>query len=106
MSSKQCTKVFTCCSPYCAWQAQLLDAASTLVKPGGLLVYSTCSIEPEENIEQVSAFLSRHRDYAHEAAPEGLLPSNVIGAGGFLQTLPHVHDMDGAFGVRLRHTAS
>ena len=68
-------------------------------------MYSTCSIEPEENSEQVSAFLSRHQDYAHEAASEGLLPSNVIGVSGFLQTLPHVHDMDGAFGVRLRRTA-
>lgn len=83
----------------------MLDAASTLVKPGGLLVYSTCSTEPEENSEQVSAFLSRHKDYAHEAASEDLLPSEVIGAGGVLQTLPHVHDMDGAFGARLRRTA-
>ncbi|KAL3149923.1 hypothetical protein ABBQ38_013287 [Trebouxia sp. C0009 RCD-2024] len=86
-------------------QAQLLDAAATLVKPSGLLVYSTCSIEPEENTDQVAAFLARNSDYAHEAASEDQLPGQVISAGGFLQTLPHVHDMDGAFGARLRRAS-
>lgn len=41
-------------------QAELLDAAVSFVKPGGLLVYSTCSVEPEENEMQVEAFLERH----------------------------------------------
>ena len=69
-------------------------------------MYSTCSIEPEENTGQVSAFLARHTGYTHEAASEDQLPGQVIGAGGFLQTLPHVHDMDGAFGARLRRAPS
>ncbi|XP_059661224.1 uncharacterized protein LOC132307464 isoform X2 [Cornus florida] len=42
------------------FQDELLDAASMLVKPGGVLVYSTCSIDPEENEERVVAFLIRH----------------------------------------------
>ena len=44
-------------------QAQILDAAAAHVAPGGRLVYSTCSNEPEENGEQVAAFLARHEDF-------------------------------------------
>ncbi len=44
-------------------QAKLLDAAARLLVPGGKLVYSTCSIEPEEDAEQVNAFLARHPDF-------------------------------------------
>ena len=44
-------------------QAQILDAAAAHVAPGGRLVYSTCSNEPEENCEQVAAFLARHEDF-------------------------------------------
>ena len=54
-------------------QAQILDAAAAFVAPGGRLVYSTCSNEPEENGEQMAAFLARHPDFAeiarHESVP-------------------------------------
>jgi len=83
-------------------QDALLDAASQLVRPGGLLVYSTCSIEPEENDERVDAFLSRHQNYTAEPSPAGLLPAEVLNQSGFLATLPHLHGIDGAFGARLR----
>jgi 16S rRNA (cytosine967-C5)-methyltransferase len=46
-----------------AMQARLLAHAATLVRPGGRLVYCTCSLEPEEGEEQVAAFLARHRDF-------------------------------------------
>ena len=47
-------------------QAALLDEASALLAPGGRLVYSTCSIEPEEDADQVAAFLARHPDFSLE----------------------------------------
>ena len=55
-----------------ALQAQILDAAAPFVAPGGRLVYSTCSNEPEENGEQVAAFLARHPDFAEVARRESL----------------------------------
>ncbi|MGN0832850.1 MAG: RsmB/NOP family class I SAM-dependent RNA methyltransferase [Kiritimatiellia bacterium] len=54
-------------------QAEILEQAAPLVSPGGTLVYSTCSNEPEENLDQVRAFLARHPDFtlaeAHESVP-------------------------------------
>ncbi|NBC18495.1 MAG: 16S rRNA (cytosine(967)-C(5))-methyltransferase RsmB [Bacteroidetes bacterium] len=84
-------------------QDALLDAATALVRPGGLLVYSTCTIAPEENADRIAAFLKRHPDYALESG-EGLVPDEVLTADGALQTLPHRHHTDGAFAVRLRRT--
>lgn len=60
-----------------AVQQAILDQAATLVKPGGRLVYSTCTLEPEENQEQLEAFLERHPEF--EAADfRGFLPEEVI----------------------------
>ena len=53
-------------------QAQILDEAAKFVAPGGRLVYSTCSNEPEENGEQVAAFLARHPGFAEAARRESL----------------------------------
>ena len=82
-------------------QDQLLDAASRLVRPGGLLVYSTCTIEPDENQQRVEAFLARHQDFYLESAG-GYVPEEVVTPEGYLATLPHRHHIDGAFGARLR----
>lgn len=84
-----------------ALQDQLLDAAARLVRPGGLLVYSTCTIEPEENEQRVEAFLARHTAFALEPA-DGFVPEAVVTPDGYLATLPHRHHIDGAFGARLR----
>jgi 16S rRNA (cytosine967-C5)-methyltransferase len=81
-------------------QAQLLDSLATIVAPGGMLVYSTCSLEPEENLLQVESFLKRHPAFHRELPAE--VPSSLLTAEGDLQILPQIHGMDGAFAARLR----
>jgi len=88
-----------------ALQDELLDAAVRLVRPGGLLVYSTCTIEPEENEERIEAFLARHDDFERESA-EGCVPDEMVTDDGYFASLPHRHRIDGAFGARLRHVPS
>ena len=84
-------------------QRAILRAAAGLVKPGGLLVYGTCSLEPEENDEQVELFLSEHPDFRLEEPPEGTVPAAVLDAGR-LRVLPQRHGVDGAFAARLRRS--
>ncbi|KDO59125.1 hypothetical protein CISIN_1g009708mg [Citrus sinensis] len=81
-------------------QDELLDAASLLVKPGGVLVYSTCSIDPEENEERVEAFLLRHPEFSIDPA-DGLVPSDFVTKHGFFFSDPIKHSLDGAFAARL-----
>jgi 16S rRNA (cytosine967-C5)-methyltransferase len=83
-----------------ALQARLMDNAATLVRPGGVLVYSTCTTEPEENSLMVRAFLERHPEFSPEDA-RGLISSDLVNAEGFVETLPHKHGMDGSFAARL-----
>jgi 16S rRNA (cytosine967-C5)-methyltransferase len=83
-------------------QRRLLDAAARVVRPGGLLIYATCSLEPEENVEQVESFLSRHPDFGREPPPGGAVPIELLGDAGELRVLPQHHDMDGAYAARLR----
>jgi 16S rRNA (cytosine967-C5)-methyltransferase len=84
-------------------QDELLDAAARLVRPGGLLVYSTCTIEPEENAERVEAFLARHPDFARQRA-DGFVPDTFVTDEGYFAALPHRHGTDGAFAARLYRT--
>ncbi|MBP1657559.1 MAG: Ribosomal small subunit methyltransferase [Bacteroidetes bacterium] len=87
-----------------ATQEALMESAARLLKPGGALVYSTCTTEPEENSEIITAFLSRHPEFSLDRA-DRYLPADVVTADGFVATYPHVHFMDGSFAARLVKTA-
>ena len=80
-------------------QDELLDAGARAVRPGGTLVYSVCSFEPEETTAVVHRFLERHPDFAPFDARE-VLPAEVVTPEGHLLCLPHVHGTDGSFAAR------
>jgi 16S rRNA (cytosine967-C5)-methyltransferase len=96
-----------------AEQSAVLDLGAGLVKPGGRLVYVTCSVLPEENVDQVAAFLGRHADFAlipyGEAWRERLGSEPPVSADGredTLQLTPARHGTDGFFIALLaRHPA-
>ncbi len=81
-------------------QYKYLKKASTLVKTDGILVYSTCSIEPEENFEIVKKFLNENPNFKLVNAKESF-PPELVDENGCIQTLPHIHHMDGAFAAKL-----
>ena len=85
-----------------ALQRELLDAMADLVEPGGLLVYATCSLEPEENEEQVESFMARHGDFRREPPEPTWVPDEATDENGDLRVLPWKWDTDGAFASRLR----
>ncbi len=88
-----------------ALQAEILDACAGAVREGGLLVYSTCSLEPEENEEQVDAFLARHPHFAREAPTEDAVPDGCVTERGDLFVRPWLTGTDGAYAARLRRSA-
>jgi 16S rRNA (cytosine967-C5)-methyltransferase len=87
-----------------ALQKLIVRSASKVVKPGGLLIYSTCSLEPEENDEQIDQFLSENPEWVLEAPPEGSVAPELLD-GGRLRILPQRHGTDGAFAARLRRAS-
>lgn len=80
-------------------QRELLEGAAAAVAPGGLLVYATCSLEPEENEERVEAFLEARRDF--ERAGPGPVPEDVVDERGDLRVEPQRTGYDGAYAARL-----
>ncbi len=81
-------------------QRGILESAQHLVRPGGLLIYSTCTLEPEENEVQVKAFLDRHAEF--QLAPSDAVPARFVTEEGFLRVLPQDSGFDGSFAARLR----
>ena len=79
-----------------ATQSAILDTAASMLKPGGRLVYSTCTIDPAENEEQVAAFLARHPEFS-AVTPGAALPAGMtVGEHGAL-SVPTRTGMDGFF---------
>jgi len=84
-------------------QRALLEAAATLLGPGGLLVYSTCSLEPEENRDIVTEFLASHSEFVRAPVP-AVVPAELLTPEGDLQSLPQRDGIDGAYAARLART--
>ena len=81
-------------------QRKLLDHAARLLKTGGTLVYSTCTIEPEENQNVVNAFLEQHPDFRIDNASQ-FVNRAVVTSDGFVETFTHRDHIDGSFAARL-----
>ena len=80
-------------------QAGILDAAATMLRPGGRLIYSTCTLNRPENEGSIAAFLARHPDFS----PEDFALNGLGGStGGMLKVFPHRVRGDGHFVAKLR----
>jgi len=82
-------------------QTAILAAAATLVRPGGRLVYATCSLLADENERVVEAFLAAHPAFCLVPAEAVLARQGITLAGDMLHLLPHRHDTDGFFAAVL-----
>jgi 16S rRNA (cytosine967-C5)-methyltransferase len=82
-------------------QRGILAAAAAMVKPGGRLVYATCSLEPEENEAVVRSLVERAPDWTVDTPADFPVPPDQ---DGFVRCLPHVHGTDGFTAIRLRRS--
>ncbi len=80
-------------------QSAILEAAASMCRPGGTLVYATCSLEPEENEQVVLPFLEAHPEWRLDPPAEFPIP---LEPPGVLRCLPHRHGTDGFTAFRLR----
>lgn len=83
-------------------QEQLLNVCSRYIKPGGVLVYATCSLLPEENSQQIERFLDKHPEFALDSLPDTIPEDLAANAGPHgLQLLPHRDQVEGFFIARM-----
>jgi len=88
-------------------QGQLLHHLSDAVRPGGVLVYSTCTLSQEENEGVLAAFLQERPAFTVDD-PRPFLPEaarELVDGEGLLRTFPHRHGLDGFFAARLKRVA-
>jgi len=84
-----------------AIQSRMLEHAAALVRRGGAIVYSVCSIAPEEGEGVVDAFLAKHHDFEIDRSGAAGELKDVIDARGFMKTRPDVGGLDGFFAARM-----
>ena len=85
----------------CGIQKRILEEAAQLVVPGGTLIYSTCTITPEENQDMVEQFLARHPEYEADDTITDCWLNMDKETNGYVQFLPFADDMDGFFIARM-----
>ncbi|MGB2924614.1 MAG: 16S rRNA (cytosine(967)-C(5))-methyltransferase [Limnothrix sp.] len=83
-------------------QAELLESGAKWVKPGGYMVYSTCTINPDENWAIAEKFLADHPNWKIAKPTEDSPAFSYAAEEGWIQVLPHKHNMDGFFMVKLQ----
>lgn len=86
-------------------QKQLLNAAVKYLKPGGAIVYSTCTTEQEENMDIVKDFLENNPDFKIDDASK-YVNKELVNAEGCIETFPHKQGIDGSFSARLVRSQS
>jgi 16S rRNA (cytosine967-C5)-methyltransferase len=85
-------------------QAKLLANTATWVKPGGVLVYATCTVCSIENEEVIMPFLQTHSEWQIEQPPADALMASLVSDAGWIKVWPHRQQMDGFFMVKLRRS--
>jgi len=83
-------------------QRRLLEFYCGFVKPGGTMVYATCSLLKEENDEVVRSFLESHPEFRVKKMEEGVCPPSMVTSEGYLRVLPYHADTDGFFAARMQ----
>lgn len=81
-------------------QVEILENSLKYLKPSGVLVYSTCTTETEENMDVVNIFLNSHPEFSIDNAGK-YVSEKVVNKDGCIELFPHKHNVDGAFSVRL-----
>jgi 16S rRNA (cytosine967-C5)-methyltransferase len=82
-------------------QPKLLEKGASLLKPGGELVFSTCTIEPEENYNVLAKFLKEHNEFELVNAVK-YFNKSLVAENGCIQTYPNIHGIDGAFAAKIK----
>ncbi|MBX7046777.1 MAG: 16S rRNA (cytosine(967)-C(5))-methyltransferase RsmB [Ignavibacteria bacterium] len=82
-------------------QMELINESAKYLKQGGVLVYSTCTTEPEENFDVIKDFLSKNSDFKIDSADRFIKNKKLLNTEGYIETFPFRNFMDGSFSIRL-----